>query len=188
MGGIRPGHFTGPPEIDTVPYMTVLPRRVVTGHDEAGKSVFLSDGVPPVSRKAPDGAGFHELWSTPAAPAPLNAAEPDPAAGPVTVPPPERGTKIRINSFPPGVISPVHRTESVDYGIVIDGEMVLVLDDDAETILRPGDVVIQRGTSHRWENRASTTARMVFVLVDAEFSPGLAQLLGEVTLLHDPLR
>jgi quercetin dioxygenase-like cupin family protein len=154
----------------------------------AGRSVFLSDGAPPVSRTAPDGAEFHELWSTPAAPASLAAAEPDPAAGPVTVPPPRHGTKIRVNSFPPGVISPVHRTESVDYGIVIDGEMVLVLDDDAETSLRAGDVVIQRGTCHRWENRGTQTARMVFVLVDAEFSPDLASLLGDVRLLHDPLR
>jgi quercetin dioxygenase-like cupin family protein len=190
MGGITAGHFTSEPSAGTVPCMlrSQQPRRVVTGHDEAGRSVFMSDGVPPVSRTAPDGAEFHELWSTPAAPAPLTAAEPDPAAGPVTVPPPAHGTKIRINSFPPGVISPVHRTESVDYGIVIDGEMTLVLDDDAETVLHPGDVVIQRGTSHRWENRGAQTARMVFVLVDAEFSSDLARLLGEVTLLHDPLR
>src|SRR5580698_1575617 len=129
-----------------------MPRRVVTGHDQAGKSVFLSDGPPPVSRTAPDGASFHELWSTSAAPAQLSATEPDPATGPVTVPPPAHGTKIRVNSFPPGLVSPVHRTQSVDYGIVIDGEMVLVLDDGAETSLRAGDVVIQRGTCHRWEN------------------------------------
>jgi quercetin dioxygenase-like cupin family protein len=163
-----------------------MPRRVVTGHDETGKSVFLSDGAPPVTRTAPDGASFHELWSTPAAPAPLAADEPDPAAGRVTVPPPPHGTKIRINSFPPGVESPVHRTESVDYGIVIEGEMVLVLD-DTETVLRSGDVAIQRGTSHRWENRGDQTARMVFVLVDAQFTPALAETLGAVSLLHDPL-
>jgi quercetin dioxygenase-like cupin family protein len=165
-----------------------MPRRVVTGHDETGKSVFLSDGPPPVSRAAPDGASFHELWSTPAAPAPLSATEPDPAAGPVTVPPPEHGTKIRVNSFPPGVVSPVHRTESVDYGIVIDGEMVLVLDDGVETTLHSGDVVIQRGTSHRWENRSGAPAQMVFVLVDGQFTADLAEALGEVELLHDPLR
>jgi quercetin dioxygenase-like cupin family protein len=149
--------------------------------------MFLSDGPPPVSRMAPDGASFHELWSTPAAPAPLSATEPDPADGPVSVPPPPHGTKIRINSFPPGVVSPVHRTQSVDYGIVIDGEMVLVLDDGAETTLCPGDVVIQRGTSHRWENRGGKPAQMVFVLVDAEFTAALASSLGEVHLLNDPL-
>lgn len=164
-----------------------MPRRVVTGHDQAGKSVFLSDGPPPVSRTAPDGASFRELWSTPTAPAPLAATEPDPADGPVSVPPPAHGTKIRINAFPPGVVSPVHRTESVDYGIMLDGEMVLVLDDGAETTLRPGDVVIQRGTSHRWENRSGRPAQMVFVLVDAQFTPELATSLGEVDLLHDPL-
>jgi quercetin dioxygenase-like cupin family protein len=165
-----------------------MPRRVVTGHDQVGKSVFLSDGPPPVSRTAPDGASFHELWSTPAAPAPLTATEPDPADGPVAVPPPAHGTKIRINWFPPGLVSPVHRTESVDYGIVIDGEVVLVLDDGAETTVYPGDVVIQRGTSHRWENRGGRPAQMVFVLVDAEFTPELAGSIGEVELLHDPLR
>ena len=55
---------------------------------------------------------------------------------------------IRINEFPPGVVSPVHRTQSVDYGIVLEGEVVLVLDAD-ETTLRAGDVAVQRGTSHR---------------------------------------
>jgi quercetin dioxygenase-like cupin family protein len=170
--------------------MSWQPRRVVTGHDDAGVSVFVSDGVPPVSRTAPDGAGFHELWSTAAAPAPLPASEADPAAGPVSVPPPPHGTKIRINSFPPGVVSPVHRTQTVDYGIVVAGEMVLVLD-DSETTLGAGDVVVQRGTSHRWENRGEQTATMVFVLVDAVFSPELIEVLGPGvldSLLHDPLR
>src|SRR5262249_30231465 len=86
-------------------------------------------------------------------------------------------TKIRINEFPPGVVSPVHRTQSADYGIVVEGEMVLVLD-DSETVLRHGDVVVQRGTSHRWENRSGAVARMVFVLVDAEFAPDLIEALG----------
>jgi quercetin dioxygenase-like cupin family protein len=167
-----------------------MPRRVVTGHDEQGKSVFLTDGAPQVASTAPDGAGFFEIWSTSGAPAPITAAEPDPAAGgAISVPPPARGTKIRFNSFPPGTVSPVHRTQSVDYGIVIEGEVVLVLD-DSETTLRAGDIAIQRGTSHRWENRADSLARMVFVLVDGEFSEDLlAALDDEVlgSLLHDPL-
>jgi quercetin dioxygenase-like cupin family protein len=158
--------------------MKFTPRRVVTGHDADGKSVFVLDGAPPVARTAPDGAGFYELWSTAPAPAALSATEPDPAAGAVLVPPPPNGTKIRINEFPPGVVSPVHRTESVDYGIVVEGEMVLVLD-DSETVLRRGDVVVQRGTSHRWENRSGQVARMVFVLVDARFTQDLAETLGE---------
>jgi quercetin dioxygenase-like cupin family protein len=161
--------------------MTWAPRRVVTGHDDGGKSVFLSDGAPPVARTASDGAGFYEIWSTAAAPAVLGASEPDPAAGEVLVPPPRRGTKIRVNEFPPGVVSPVHRTQSVDYGIVVEGEMVLALD-DSETVLHRGDVVVQRGTSHRWENRSGRVARMVFVLVDAEFATELIETLGEDVL------
>src|SRR5208282_4378854 len=152
--------------------MTWTPRRVVTGHDDDGKSVFLSDGAPPVARTASDGAGFYEIWSTAAAPAALGASEPDPAAGEVLVPPPRSGTKIRINEFPPGVVSPVHRTQSVDYGIVLEGEVVLVLDSD-ETTLRAGDIAVQRGTSHRWENRTGRTARMAFILIDGAFTAEL---------------
>jgi quercetin dioxygenase-like cupin family protein len=166
-----------------------MPRRVVTGHDEQGKSVFLHDGEPPVASTAPDGAGFFEIWSTSGAPAPVAAVEPDPAAGPVVVPPPANGTKIRFNSFPPGTVSPVHRTQSVDYGIVIEGEVVLVLD-DSETTLEAGDIAIQRGTSHRWENRSGSVSRMVFVLVDGQFTDDLLATLDDGvigSLLHDPL-
>jgi quercetin dioxygenase-like cupin family protein len=165
------------------------PRRVVTGHDAAGTSVFLADGAPPVVRTAPDGASFHELWNTPAMPAPIAPDEPEPTLRSLTVPPDPHGTKIRVNDFPPGVVSPTHRTETVDYGIVLEGEMVLVLD-DSETVLRAGDIVVQRGTDHRWENRSGAVARMVFVLVDGEFTPELAGLLGAEalgSLMGDPL-
>jgi quercetin dioxygenase-like cupin family protein len=169
--------------------MTWTARRVVTGHDERGASVFLSDGAPPVVRSAPDGAAFHEVWNTAAMPAPIAAVEEDPTQRSLTVPPDPDGTKIRINVFPPGVISPMHRTATVDYGIVLEGEVVLVLDDE-ETFLHPGDVVIQRGTMHRWENRGKKVARMVFVLVDAAFTGELAETIGSEalgSLLHDPL-
>jgi quercetin dioxygenase-like cupin family protein len=174
--------------------MPTVPRRVVTGHDEHGRSVFSHDGAPPVTTAAPDGALFYEIWATDAAPAPIAAAEPDPTTQrSLTVPPGPNGTKIRINEFPPGVVSPTHRTESVDYGIVLDGEVVLVLADSdqqsTETVLRAGDVVVQRGTSHRWENRADRSARMAFVLVDGAFTAGLRTKLGDdISLLHDPLR
>jgi quercetin dioxygenase-like cupin family protein len=170
--------------------MHTVPRRVVTGHDELGVSVFAADGPVPEARVAPDGALFYEIWSTAAVPAPIAAAEPDPALAALSVPPPPNGTKIRINELPPGVVSPVHRTQSVDYGIVLDGEVVLVLD-DSETVLRAGDVVVQRGTSHRWENRSATTARVAFILVDGLFTADLlgvlpADVLGG--LMHDPMK
>jgi len=169
--------------------MPTIPRRVVTGHDQRGVSVFADDAPVPVVRTAPDGALFYEIWSTGAMPAPIGATEPDPTPRALTVPPTPSGTKIRINEFPPGVVSPVHRTQSVDYGIVLDGEVVLVLD-DSETALSPGDVVVQRGTAHRWENRTERTARMAFILIDGAFTPGLLELLGGDVLgglLHDPM-
>ena len=170
--------------------MPMVPRRVVTGHDQRGISVFLEDGPPPVVRTAPDGALFYEIWGTDATPAPVSAAEPDPTERSLTVPPEPGGTKIRVNEFPPGVVSPTHRTQSVDYGIVLEGEVVLVLD-AAETVLRAGDVVVQRGTDHRWENRAGRVARMAFILVDGAFTPELLGTLGHDVLgglLHDPMR
>ena len=169
--------------------MPSIPRRVVTGHDERGVSVFASDGPVPVVRTAPDGALFCEIWGTAATPAPVAAAEPDPTLGALTVPPSPNGTKIRITVYPPGMVSPMHRTQTVDYGIVLSGEVVLVLD-DSETVLRAGDVVIQRGTNHRWENRSAETARMAFVLVDGAFTAELlATLGGDVLdgLMHDPM-
>src|ERR1700733_10273638 len=110
--------------------MPTIPPRVVTGHDERGVSVFALDGPVPVARTAPDGAYFYEIWGTDAMPAPIGAAEPDPTLSALTVPPPPNGTKIRINEFPPGAVSPFQRTQSVDYGIVLEGEVVLVLDSD----------------------------------------------------------
>ena len=170
--------------------MPTIPRRVVTAHDEGGVSVFASDGPVPVVRTAPDGALFYEVWSTDAMPAPIDAASADPTLDALTVPPGPGGTKIRVNEFPPGTVSPVHRTQSVDYGIVLSGEVALVLD-DTETVLRAGDVVVQRGTSHRWENRSGATARMAFILIDGAFTPGLLEILGGDVLgglLHDPMK
>lgn len=168
--------------------MPTIPRRVVTGHDARGRSVFTSDGPVPAAGAAPSGSLFYELWATDAAPAPIDTepinAEPintgpiDPAAGPLSVTPAPNGTKIRINELPPGAGSPMHRTQTVDYGIVLDGEVVLVLE-DSETVLRAGDVVVQRGTSHRWENRSAATARVAFVLIDGAFTTELRDALGE---------
>jgi quercetin dioxygenase-like cupin family protein len=170
--------------------MPTIPRRVVTGHDQRGVSVFADDAPVRVVRTAPDGALFYEIWSTGAVPAPIGATEPDPTPRALTVPPTPNGTKIRINEFPPGAVSPMHRTQSVDYGIVLDGEVVLVLD-DSETTLSPGDVVVQRGTAHRWENRTERTARVAFILIDGAFTAALLELLGGDVLgglLHDPMR
>jgi mannose-6-phosphate isomerase-like protein (cupin superfamily) len=164
--------------------MRPVPRRVVTGHTPTGVSVVVSDGPVPVSRQLPDdGVAFHEIWNTAGAPAPITAVEAvDPTSRELAVPPPHKGTKIRINDFAPGHLderglqSPVHRTASVDYGIVLQGEITLILD-DSEVTLHAGDVVVQRGTDHAWANRSSAPARVAFILIDGEFDDALAATL-----------
>ncbi|MEU4222854.1 cupin domain-containing protein [Nonomuraea sp. NPDC026600] len=166
--------------------MSRVPRRVVTGHTPAGVSVVVSDGPVPVTREIPeDGVAFHEIWNTTGAPAMITAVEyTDPTERELAVPPPPLGTKIRINDFAPGCLdarglqSPVHRTASIDYGIVLEGEITLVLD-DSEVTLRAGDVVVQRGTDHAWANRGEVPARVAFILVDGRFDDGLAERLPE---------
>ncbi|MFT3797367.1 cupin domain-containing protein [Microbacterium sp.] len=160
-----------------------IPRRIVTGHDDAGVSIVVSDGPVPVTRELPeDGVAFHEVWVTDTTPAVIGAGPEDPTAGAITVPPPTHGTRIRINEFLPGHLderglqSPVHRTESIDYGIVLEGEITLVLD-DSEVTARAGDIVIQRGTDHAWANRGDRIARVAFVLVGGAFAPELLDVL-----------
>ncbi len=85
------------------------------------------------------------------------------------------------STWKPGSPHPMmHRTESVDYGIVVHGEIVLVLDDGSRTHLKAGDVVVQRGTDHAWENPSETNpARMAFILLDGAFSPEIAKLIAK---------
>ncbi len=120
-------------------------------------------------------ASFFEIWSTKASPAPLSAAGAEPTDELLELAPKSRGTVIRILDFVPGFSKEssgtqpfIHRTETIDYGIVLEGEIFLLLD-DSEVHLKAGDVVIQRGTDHAWENRSDRPARMAFVLVDRAF-------------------
>ncbi len=164
-----------------------VPRRVVTGHDANGVSVVLSDGIVPVHRVMPqDGVGFYEIWNTDSMPAPVAAVEPsEPTERSLRVPPEPNGTKIRINEFFPGYInelgnqSPFHRTESIDYGIVLEGEIWLVLD-NSEVLLKAGDVCVQRGTDHAWANRSDKVCRVAFILVDGKFSEDLVELVPSI--------
>ncbi|MGM9490331.1 cupin domain-containing protein [Ideonella sp. YS5] len=184
--------------------------RVVTGHDAEGRALVLTDGpLTTVAHiEAIPGTVFHEVWSTAATPAPISLDESDPTAGPLMLPPPAQGTRMRFVDIPPdtpeflarghermqeafeqigdeeaSTVQPdsphplMHRTESVDYGVVIEGEMTLVLD-QGEATLRPGSVVIQRGTNHAWANRSGKPCRMLFVLVDGRYEPPLAAALA----------
>jgi mannose-6-phosphate isomerase-like protein (cupin superfamily) len=182
--------------------MSLAPiRRVVTGHDADGDAVIATDGPLPtvVELAAIPGTIFHEVWSTAVTPVSIDNG-PDPTIGPLCLPPPTDGTRIRFVDIPPdteeflkhgparmkdafsqvgdvhaSTVRPdsphplMHRTETVDYGIVISGEITLVLD-KGEANLKAGDVVIQRGTNHAWANRSGKPCRMLFMLVDGKFS------------------
>lgn len=162
-------------------------RRIVTGHKE-GKAVVLFDGAAP-NRKLRQASGLVStlLWVTDETPADISGNR-DKSLREIGVPPPERGTIFRIVDFPPeggarsreailkemGVAdhggarhAAMHRTRSVDYAIVLEGEIDMLLD-DSEVHLEAGDVLVQQGTNHAWVNRGAQTCRMAFVLVDAK--------------------
>ena len=184
--------------------------RVVTGHDALGKAIVSSSGPLPtvVEITAIPGTVFHEVWETHATPAPIGNGA-DPTTGPLSLPPPSNGTRLRFVDIPPDTHdllahgaakmkdafsqigdekastvqahSPhplMHRTESIDYGVVIEGEMTLVLD-DSEVRLTAGSVVVQRGTNHAWANRSGKPCRMLFVLIDGAYAPALSAAIAQ---------
>ena len=154
-------------------------RRVVTGHDADGKSVVVSDGAPPQNHGMNGdaiGADFIEMWSTPETVPSLTS---EPAAEPnqhdFSIMPPS-GHLIRLIDIYPaskgGKKTVMHRTRTLDYAMVISGEIVLHLSDE-EVVLGPGEVVVQRGTDHAWENRSEAVTRMAFFHIASAFSDEL---------------
>jgi quercetin dioxygenase-like cupin family protein len=160
------------------------PRRVVTGHDPGGKSIVLSDGPPPQHHPmhGPEvGADFFEIWNSTQAVPLLSAQEREPNERAFSIMPVSGHLLRIIEIYPPGQggkRTVMHRTRTVDYVVVIKGEIVLVLD-DSEVTLRAGDVVVQRGTDHAWENRSTQPARMAFFHIDARFDPELLKVLPQ---------
>jgi len=174
------------------PYIA-SPRRIVTGHDADGNSIFIFDGPAPNIRQ-PDAApnlAMIDLWETVCSPA-SNEGNEDATARPMRLSPPEGGTLFRILELPPekernfaaveetfalwgerDVLTKknrhpaFHKTNTVDYAIVLEGE-VWALMDIGETLMKAGDVLIQRGTNHAWSNRSDRPARIAFVLVSAK--------------------
>jgi quercetin dioxygenase-like cupin family protein len=163
-----------------------VPRRIVTGHDTSGKSVILSDTPSPRTTDIGT-AAFHEIWVTDRMPAQIPADEPEPTERPIRVGPPANGVMIRFTEMAPGAESPMHRTETLDVGIVLDGETWLLLDDGSETRVGPGDAVVQRGTNHAWANRSDRPVRMVFVLVDGEITDDVRAAAGPLEFFDQVL-
>jgi quercetin dioxygenase-like cupin family protein len=145
--------------------MSLKVRRVVTGHDAGGRAVVAIDEVcnNVISRRA-----NHEscvVWSTGSFPTD-NSGDEDGGARPVATVDPD-GSVFRIAVFHPGVSPRNHRTESVDYAIVLSGEIDMEMD-GATVRLRAGDVLVQRGTIHNWINNGTEPCRIAFVLIAAK--------------------
>jgi mannose-6-phosphate isomerase-like protein (cupin superfamily) len=150
-------------------------RRVVTGHDHDGRAVIAIDEICKnvVSRRPK-----HEscvVWSTGSFPAD-NSRDEDGGVRPVATTDPN-GTVFRIGMYHPGVAPRNHRTESVDYAIVMSGEIVMEID-GATVHLRVGDVLVQRGTIHNWTNPGSEPCIIAFVLVAANPVERVGKILG----------
>ena len=170
-------------------------RRVVTGHDASGKSVFVSDEtVAPVEPMMLPGSQFHQLWGGDKTP-----QFPDDGAMPKwrTYFPPIGGFRFGMFSVPPeSTAAPaevdmeagladaedklpgllqyldpsdpgMHTTDTIDFEVVLEGTIVLELDDGSEVTLNPGDTVVQNGTRHRWKNPGDTTARLALFICGA---------------------
>jgi mannose-6-phosphate isomerase-like protein (cupin superfamily) len=169
-------------------------RRVVTGHDENGKAIIIFDSAAPNAVERHPGTGATHLWRTFATPADNSGSE-DSATGEVRLAPPEGGSVFRIVEFGPEGDTPreprsaetarslgahvpegaalrhpgSHRTDTIDYAVVISGEIDMWLDDEKDDVhLKAGDVIIQRGTNHAWVNRGTEPCKIAFILIDAD--------------------
>ncbi|HZQ00613.1 MAG TPA: cupin domain-containing protein [Reyranella sp.] len=168
-------------------------RRVVTGHDKNGKSVFIMDGKAPnvLEMASMPGVALTDLWRTKSSPA-SNSGNADAATGKIKLEPPSTGTILRIVEFPPdskwrksadaskafasidaggapdraSSDAMMHATATVDYIIVLKGEIYAILD-KGEKLLKQGDVLIQRGTNHSWSVRGKEPAVVAAILVGA---------------------
>lgn len=141
-------------------------RRVVTGHTESGKSVFMSDGEPPQIDIRPSGNEVIEVWTTKGTPV-IPVAQSDPTIDSSSFFPIVGDTSLKVMHMPSGAESGMHTSDTIDYGIVVSGEVWLELDDGEEVHLKQGDCVVQNGTRHNWKNKGSEVCEIAFVLIGA---------------------
>jgi hypothetical protein len=169
-------------------------RRIVTADDAQGRSRIAEDAPAQAVRTVAERPGYRavNVWRTSQTPPPVG--EMDTVEKHEGILPPKGGSILRIIDFPPEPADPaerdrriratfggiyrdathdgrkhpgMHRTDTVDYAIVLEGEIWSVMD-EGETLMRAGDVLIQRGTNHAWANRSQKTARIAFVLIDGK--------------------
>jgi len=146
--------------------MSLNVRRVVTGHTADGKAVVKIDEIARNVKIGRPGASSCVIWSTTGFPVD-NDGDVDPSAAPIgtTI---ERGTVFRVVRYEPGVAPRNHRTDSIDYAVVISGAIEMELDDNVVVKLNAGDLLVQRGTIHNWVNRGTEPCLVAFVLVSGK--------------------
>ncbi|RDE08213.1 cupin domain-containing protein [Pelagibacterium lacus] len=144
--------------------MTFPPRRIVTGHQD-GKAVVLIDEVCANTKSRRPGGTTCVLWSTEGYPVD-NTGEEDASLREVPIALPN-GTVFRLLKIDPHYEPHMHRTDSVDYAIVIEGECDMQLDDEEQVHVKAGDVIVQRGTNHMWVNRGSESCVIAFIMIGA---------------------
>jgi len=152
-------------------------RRIITGHNEDGEAIFIEDAICPHVYPIKDIPEFvsTELWKVSSTPVDNADAESDPVAGGFVLNPPQNGSILRIVEFVPDSVwkadpnepDMMHRTASLDYAYVIKGEIYAILDKD-EKLMKPGDVLIQKGTHHAWANRSNEPCIVLYVLTGAK--------------------
>lgn len=134
-------------------------RRVVTGHSPEGLAIVQTDSIE-------QGDRFTLIWTTEGFPVNNDAHDDDGKRDVgITL---ANGTVFRIGEIQPGGRSPLHRTDSIDYGILMTGQLDMELDGGETVHLSAGDVVVQRGTNHAWVNNGDHPARMAWILVSAD--------------------
>ena len=192
--------------------MSGMVRRVVTGHDQHGKAIVVSDGPAPYVHTIPLRPGYFstDIFRTGNTPALIEENVAETTLGPRRQLPTKNGSVIRVNHFPPetdeiknmdakgsaelfaslgnqagatfektGRHPLMHRTETIDYAIVLSGEITMLLD-DSEVLLKAGDILVQCGTNHAWANRSKEPCTVVFILLDGEYEDSLKNKINPV--------
>ncbi|WNH12578.1 cupin domain-containing protein [Thalassobellus suaedae] len=142
-------------------------RRIVTGHDKNGKAVFVDDNAFQLEIIPTGDAAMATIWTTATVPADCNDETDGRLRDAGTTL--QGGSVIRMVDMLPGTSSPMHRSNSIDYGIVLSGEIELELDDKVFKTIGPEGIIIQNGTIHKWRNPSETeVCRILFVLIEAK--------------------
>ena len=145
--------------------MTLNVRRVVTGHDKEGRAVIKIDEISRNLSSSRPGHSSGLIWTTEGFPVD-NDGDADEAERPVRTTLPN-GTVFRVIEYQPGVAARNHRTDSIDYAVIVSGEIDMEVDEES-VHLKAGDVVVQRGTIHNWTNNGTQPCVIAFILIDAK--------------------